>query len=91
MTGYSDNTTPPSLAADGETILLPLRGRTADGVHYHGVEEVHPGDPGYDELLPSARENPVRALDEPERPADPDTLAGILRDAGFDPFDETDS
>lgn len=90
MTAYSDDTTPPALAEDGETILLPLRGRTADGVHYHGVEELHPGDPGYDDLLPLARRNPVEPPDEPERPVDPDTLAWILGDSGLDRFDDED-
>ncbi|MFI1461826.1 hypothetical protein [Nocardia carnea] len=88
MTAYSDDTTPPALAEDGETILMPLRGRTADGVHYHGVEELHPGDPGYDELFPIARDNPVEQLGEPERPVDPDTMAAILRDSGLDRFDD---
>ncbi|MER7454578.1 hypothetical protein ABTW96_30310 [Nocardia beijingensis] len=72
------------LAEDGVTILLPLRGRTEDGVFYSGFEEFHPGDPGYDEMLPVAREKPVEEKEEPQRPVDSDTLARILREAGLD-------
>lgn len=72
------------LAEDGVTILLRLRGRTEDGVYYNGFEELHPGDPGYDDLLPVARKNPVEPEEPVERPVDPDTLARILRDAGLD-------
>ncbi|WP_067465548.1 hypothetical protein [Nocardia amamiensis] len=72
------------LAEDGVTILLPLRGRTEDGVYYSGFEEFHPGDPGYAEMLPAARENPVSESEPPERPVDNDTLAQILREAGLD-------
>ncbi|MEU2179033.1 hypothetical protein ABZ552_32900 [Nocardia sp. NPDC019219] len=75
------------LAEDGETILLPLRGRTEDGVYYSGFEEFHPGDAGYDEMLPVARENPVSESEAPERPVDQDTLARILREAGLDGMD----
>ncbi|MBF6469832.1 hypothetical protein IU427_32420 [Nocardia beijingensis] len=75
------------LAEDGVTILLPLRGRTEDGIYYSGFEEFHPGDPGYDEMLPVARENPVLEAEAPERPIDADTLARILREAGLDGTD----
>ncbi|MET9030318.1 hypothetical protein ABZW96_32525 [Nocardia sp. NPDC004168] len=72
------------LAEDGVTILLPLRGQTEDGVFYSGFEEFHPGDPGYEEMLPVARENPVAEKEEPQRPVDTDTLTRILREAGLD-------
>ncbi|MEU1998869.1 hypothetical protein ABZ511_30915 [Nocardia gamkensis] len=87
MTAYSDDTSPPMLAEDGETILVRLRGRTEDGVFYSGFEEFHPGDPGYDEMLPVARENPVSESEPMERPVDEDTLARILREAGLDGMD----
>ncbi|BCK54008.1 hypothetical protein NWFMUON74_17800 [Nocardia wallacei] len=83
MTAYSDDTSPPMLAEDGETILVHLRGRTEDGVFYHGFEEFFPGDPGYDEMLPVARENPYEKP-EPERPLDEETLALVFREAGSD-------
>jgi hypothetical protein len=84
LTAYSDDASPPVLAEDGVTILVRLRGRTEDGVHYRGYRQFHPGDPEYDELLPAAREN--RALrTESERPVDPDTLAALLHDSGQDP------
>ena len=72
------------LDEDGVTILLPLRGRTEDGVYYSGVEEFHPGDPGYDEMLPVARENPVEPEPTLERPIDPDTAFLLRRAAGLD-------
>ncbi|WP_431941458.1 hypothetical protein [Nocardia grenadensis] len=91
MTAYFDESSPPQLSDDGETILLPLRGRTADGIYYRGVEELHPGEPGYDDLLPIARANPVSAEEDPQRPVDPDTMARILRDTGLDRPDAPDS
>ncbi|WP_328411462.1 hypothetical protein [Nocardia sp. NBC_00403] len=72
------------LAEDGVTILRQLRGRTADGVYYRGFEEFHPGDLGYDDMLPVARENPVEPDYPPENPIDPETMAMILHDAGLD-------
>ncbi|MEV0110410.1 hypothetical protein AB0H42_29280 [Nocardia sp. NPDC050799] len=84
MTAYSDDTSPPELAPDGVTIRLPLRGRTEDGIHYRGYEELRPGEDGYDELLPLARANATEPDELPERPVDPETLALILRDSGSD-------
>ncbi|MGW1741085.1 hypothetical protein ACWCPQ_20010 [Nocardia sp. NPDC001965] len=91
MTAYSDDTSPPVLAADGVTIRLPLRGRTEDGIYYRGYEELRPGEDGYDELLPIARTNAAEPEPEPERPVDPVTLAQILRDSGLDREDVRDS
>jgi len=87
LTEYSDDASPPQLSDDGVTILLPLRGRTADGVYYNGFEEFHPGDPGYDEMLPMARENPQRPTEPSKRPVDSKTLARILRATGLNESD----
>jgi len=84
LTEYSSDTGLPRLARDGVTILRLFRGRTDDGGYFHGFEEFHPGDPGYDDMLPVAREDPVSDYEPPERPVDPDTLARILREAGLD-------
>ncbi|MBU3062975.1 hypothetical protein KO481_15765 [Nocardia sp. NEAU-G5] len=59
---------------------------TDDGISFDGYEIFEPGDPGYDELLPLAREN--RLPDEvAERPVDPEALAHVLHDAGLDAHD----
>jgi hypothetical protein len=72
------------LARDGKTILRQLRGRTEDGGYFDGYQEYHPGDLGYEEMLPAAQENPAEDNDLPERPVDPGTLARVLREAGLD-------
>lgn len=72
------------LAPDGVTIRLPLRGRTENGIHYRGYEELRPGEEGYDELLPIAQAHPVEPEEQPQRPVDPLTRALIQRDSGFD-------
>lgn len=87
MTEHSNNSARPSLARDGVTIVRPIRGNTEDGWLFDGYEEFRPGDPGYDELLPAARENPI-SDDEAENPVDPDTLAQLHRAAGWDAPDE---
>lgn len=81
---YTDTTTPPMLASDGVTILVPLRGRTEDGVYYDGATKVVPGDPRYDELLPLARSNPAPAPSAQGRPVDPDTRSMLRRAAGLE-------
>lgn len=53
--------------------------------------ELRPGAPGYGDLLPVARAHPVGSENPPERQVDPDTLAGILRDAGPDRPDERET
>ncbi|WP_433761624.1 hypothetical protein [Nocardia sp. CA-135398] len=80
----------PILARDGVTILRRVGGRTDDGVLFDGYEEFHPGDPGYDEMLPVARANREEADEPPERPVDSETLARLLRETGLDAgdFDE---
>jgi hypothetical protein len=82
-TAYTDTTT-PMLDADGVTIILPLRGRTEDGVYYDGATKVVPGDPRYDELLPLARANPAPARPAQGRPVDPDTRSMLRRAAGLE-------
>ncbi|WP_216893719.1 hypothetical protein [Nocardia alni] len=77
------------MALDGVTIIRRLGGGSDAGL-FDGYEEISPGDPGYDELLPTARENPIRD-EEPERPVDPLTMAQVLRDAGLDSLDVEDS
>lgn len=79
-----DTTTPPMLAPDGVTILVPLRGRTEDGVSYDGATKVVPGDPRYEELLPAARANPAPSPSAQGRPADPDTRSMLRRAAGLE-------
>jgi hypothetical protein len=80
----------PVLARDGVTIFRRVGGRTSDGGSFDGYEEFHPGDQGYDEMLPAARANRVEA-DEPEESAvDPDTLARLLRESGLDAADLED-
>lgn len=81
---YRDITTPPMLASDGVTILIPLRGQTEDGVYYDGTTKVVPGDPRYDELLPLARTNPAPAPSAQGRPFDPDTRYMLRRAAGLE-------
>ncbi|MGF6881220.1 hypothetical protein ABIA39_001100 [Nocardia sp. GAS34] len=89
MNEHSDDSAPPMLARDGVTIVRWVGGVTDDGIAFDGFEEFEPGDPGYDELLPLARENPL--LDEePENPIDPDMLARVLRDAGMDVPESTE-
>jgi hypothetical protein len=61
---------------------------TDDGIAFDGFEEFKPGDPGYDELLPLAREN--RISDQDLGPIDPDALARVLHDAGLDVSDFTE-
>jgi hypothetical protein len=86
MTEYSDHLSddegPPVLDADGETILVPVSGRTADGAYYDGVRQIRPGEPDYEDLLPLARTNP-RPVTRRTRTANPETLARIRRDAGL--------
>ena len=81
---YMDTTTPPMLALDGVTILLPLRGRTEDGVYYDGARKVVPGDPRYDELLPLAQANPVPKPPANGRPVNPETRSMLRRAAGLE-------
>lgn len=80
---YRDTTTPPMLASDGVTILLPLRGRTEDGVYYDGATKIVPGDPRYDELLPLARANPAPSASRQRQP-DPETRSRLRRAAGLE-------
>lgn len=81
---YRDTTTPPMPALDGVTILLPLRGRTEEGVYYDGATKVVPGDPRYNELLPLAQADPVPAPPVQGRPVDPDTRSMLRRAAGLE-------
>jgi hypothetical protein len=87
MTKYSDHLSedegPPTLDTDGETILVPVSGQTADGMCYDGVRQIRPGEPDYDDLLPWARENP-RPVIRRTRTPNPETLARIRRDSGLD-------
>ncbi|OQS17326.1 hypothetical protein B0T36_01690 [Nocardia donostiensis] len=78
---------PPRLAEDGVTILRHRYGKTSDGTFYAAVEELRPGDPGYDQLLPAARRNPDQRSEATVNPA---TLSRILRDAGVDESDLED-
>ena len=91
MTVFSDHLGddegPPMLDTDGETILVPVSGHTADGVYYDGVRQIRPGEPDYDNLLPQARANP-RPVNRRTRRPDPQTLARIRRDAGLEPHDD---
>ncbi|MFD8708565.1 hypothetical protein ACFV1W_39300 [Kitasatospora sp. NPDC059648] len=48
----------PTLALDGVTIHQRYGGRTEEGYYYDGWHKFTPGDPGYDELLPQARQHP---------------------------------
>lgn len=50
----------------------------------------NPGGPGYDEMLPIARENPQRLNEPADPPVDPDTLARILRATGLNESDLSD-
>lgn len=78
-------TDPPMLDTDGVTILQRAGGCTKDGVFFDSVLRFSPGEPGYDELLPEARRNPVPASPPaPTRKPDPATLAR-LRGAMPDP------
>ena len=77
-------TSPPMLAIDGVTILLPFGGRTEDGTFYDGAAKVVPGDPRYDELLPIAQAHPVPAPPTDGRRPDPVTRSMIRRAAGLE-------
>jgi hypothetical protein len=79
----SDDEGPPMLDTDGETILVPVSGRTADGVYYDGIRQIRPGAPDYDDLLPLARANP-RPVIRRARAPDPETLARLRRAAGLE-------
>lgn len=79
----SDNEGPPMLDSDGETILVPVSGNTADGAYYDGFRQIRPGEAGYDDLLPQARAHP-RPVPRRTRTPDPETLARIRRDAGLE-------
>ena len=81
---YHDTTSPPMLASDGITILLPFGGRTEDGAFYDGAARVVPGDPRYDELLPLAQANPAPARPTRGRPVDPVTRSMLRRAAGLE-------
>lgn len=83
----SDDEGPPMFDADGETILVPVSGRTADGAYYDGVRQIRRGEPDYDDLLPLARANP-RPVSRRGRTPNPETLARIRRDAGLEPRDD---
>jgi hypothetical protein len=87
MTEFSDHLSddegPPMLDSDGETILVPVSGHTADGAYYDGFRQIRPGEPHYDDLLPQARANP-RPVTRRTRTPDPETLARIRRDAGLE-------
>lgn len=78
----SDDEGPPMLDTDGETILVPISGRTADGVYYDGARRIAPGEPDYEDLLPEARANP-RPVVRRTRTPNPETLARIRRAAGL--------
>jgi hypothetical protein len=82
LTEHSDDLGPPMLARDGVTIVRRMGGVTDDGIAFDGFEEFKPSDPGYDELLPTAREN--RTSDQDLGPVDPAALARVLHDAGLD-------
>lgn len=88
MTEHSDNLGPPRLARDGVTIVRRLGGVTDDGIAFDGFDELNPGDPGYDELLPLAQKN--RISDEDLGSVDPEALARVLYDAGLDVSDFTE-
>lgn len=75
---YFDDTSPPRLARDGVTVLVPLRGKTEEGVFYDGFLEIHPGDERYEELLPIARRNPLPPPVAADREPDPASLAWLL-------------
>lgn len=77
---------PARLAEDGVTILWHRFGRSADKLCYTTVEELRPGDSGYDELLSTARRNAF-ADRQSEDTMDAATFAHILRDAGLDASD----
>lgn len=88
MTEHSDDLAPPMLARDGVTIVRRMGGVTDDGIAYDGFKEFRPGDPGYDELLPLARENAITGQERD--PIDPEAMARIRRDAGLDVPDFTE-
>ena len=87
MTPFSDHLSddegPPMLDTDGETILVPVSGRSADGIYYDGIRQIRPGEPDYDHLLPPARTNPRPVIPRTRTP-DPETLARINRAAGLE-------
>ena len=84
-TAYMDTTSPPMLHSDGVTVLVPLRGRTADGIYYDGAQQITPGDPRYDELLPVARANPAPPPPTTEKGnIDPETLDMLRQASGFE-------
>jgi hypothetical protein len=87
LTEHSNDFGPPRLARDGVTIVRRVDGVTGDDIAFDGFEEFKPGDPGYDELLPLAREN--RISDDDLGPVDPEALARVLHDAGLDVPDFT--
>ncbi|MFB7718548.1 hypothetical protein [Nocardia sp. NPDC056100] len=85
MTGYSNNGL--FLADDGETILRRVGGTGPDGMMFDGYEELHPGDPEYDALLPIVRQQRTAQYQPSERQVDPDTLAMLLRATGLNAED----
>lgn len=86
----SDDEGPPMLDTDGETILVPVSGQTADGLYYDGIRRIGPGEPDYGNLLPAARANP-KPLIRRTRSPNPETLARIRRAAATSAVDERDS
>jgi hypothetical protein len=88
LTEHSDDLGPPRLARDGVTIVRRVGGVSDGGIAFDGFEELKPGDRGYDELLPLARENRI-SDEESESPLDPEALARVLHDAGLDVSDFT--
>ncbi|WP_431676744.1 hypothetical protein [Kitasatospora sp. KL5] len=79
---YVDTGTPPRLDRDGVTVLVPLRGRTAEGLCHDGMRTVSPGDAEYGELLRIARQHPAQEPLPATRQPDPQTLARLAELGG---------
>jgi hypothetical protein len=76
LTEHSDDVGAPMLARDGVTIVRRIGGVTGDGIAFDGFEEFKPGDPGYGELLLTARESQISDADL--GPVDSAALARVL-------------